>query len=598
MSGSLIRFKRGNKADLPKSATSGTPLWCEDTKELFVGTGNGVSKIGVTSNIIDNTSNLNLLGVTSNDSSVIKTNNLISISGSTINANNFNGLATKATSDSDGNIIKDTYAKKSELEGLSNYHPSILTPQWSDHLLEDISWLRGDNFTWHDGVAYSSIYDELYNEFTNPNSISKRILKTTPIDLPTFTSNTTSNITVSDSRENANLYTLMNGVTSMTLGLWSTYWFEINYNEETFLESYFIRADNNGSPEYPKDWVLVASNDGDDWIQIDEQVGQVFSLNQTKTYTVNCETKFKKYRLIFSNGIESSSNAELGRIGFKAHRILLDVNYLITPKGYKIFSAEYENYLINKFETDGIAWFYLIDTVNKRFKLPRTKYSFRCIRTNVGDDIEESIPNITGGNFFYENGYNEFFGAVYNSHTGTGSKGGMDNDNSVGRFDASRCSSAYKDGAPVQERATQMYLYFYSGQYSQSAIEQAAGINSELLNNKVDISNLVYIIPVIDFFIDGTSGYIVFSNGYCKQWGTIPFGATGGWTTGNVTFLKNFKDTNYSLVGRGNWSDAGSCDFRVNSMSVSGFSVTLAINTLTSHNGQWEASGMLEEGEY
>ncbi len=46
MSGSSIRFKRGNKADLPKSASSGTPLWCEDTKELYIGNGDGVVKIG------------------------------------------------------------------------------------------------------------------------------------------------------------------------------------------------------------------------------------------------------------------------------------------------------------------------------------------------------------------------------------------------------------------------------------------------------------------------------------------------------------------------------------------------------------------------
>jgi hypothetical protein len=33
-----------------------------------------------------------------------------------------------------------------------------------------------------------------------------------------------------------------------------------------------------------------------------------------------------------------------------------------------------------------------------------------------------------------------------------------------------------------------MYLYFYVGDYSQSAIEQTAGLNSELFNNKVDLN--------------------------------------------------------------------------------------------------------------
>ncbi len=45
MSGNL-QFRRGLKSALPTSALSGMPLWCTDTKELFIGTGSGVEKIG------------------------------------------------------------------------------------------------------------------------------------------------------------------------------------------------------------------------------------------------------------------------------------------------------------------------------------------------------------------------------------------------------------------------------------------------------------------------------------------------------------------------------------------------------------------------
>ena len=40
-----IRLRRGNRANLPASAPSGMPLWCEDTQELFIGTGDGVKLI-------------------------------------------------------------------------------------------------------------------------------------------------------------------------------------------------------------------------------------------------------------------------------------------------------------------------------------------------------------------------------------------------------------------------------------------------------------------------------------------------------------------------------------------------------------------------
>lgn len=41
-----IQFKRGLKKNLPNSADVGMPLWCTDSKELFMGTGTGVIKIG------------------------------------------------------------------------------------------------------------------------------------------------------------------------------------------------------------------------------------------------------------------------------------------------------------------------------------------------------------------------------------------------------------------------------------------------------------------------------------------------------------------------------------------------------------------------
>jgi len=41
----VIRFRRGNKSELPIAAPSGMPLWCEDTKKLYLGTDNGIEPI-------------------------------------------------------------------------------------------------------------------------------------------------------------------------------------------------------------------------------------------------------------------------------------------------------------------------------------------------------------------------------------------------------------------------------------------------------------------------------------------------------------------------------------------------------------------------
>ncbi|MBR1625514.1 MAG: hypothetical protein IJ681_00050 [Bacteroidales bacterium] len=41
-----IQFKRGLKQNLPYQEDVGTPLWCTDTNELYMGTGDGVTKVG------------------------------------------------------------------------------------------------------------------------------------------------------------------------------------------------------------------------------------------------------------------------------------------------------------------------------------------------------------------------------------------------------------------------------------------------------------------------------------------------------------------------------------------------------------------------
>lgn len=41
-----IQIKRGLSQNLPLSAPSGMPLWCEDTHELYFGTGHSIVKLG------------------------------------------------------------------------------------------------------------------------------------------------------------------------------------------------------------------------------------------------------------------------------------------------------------------------------------------------------------------------------------------------------------------------------------------------------------------------------------------------------------------------------------------------------------------------
>ena len=116
MSSTSIKFKRGNKADLPQSAPSGTPLWCEDSHELYMGTGNGVTKASKSDVVNDTTNSLSLMGVQSNDLAALKCDSQITMQGGILRALQFIGnLTGNATCDGNGNNIANTYATQEAL---------------------------------------------------------------------------------------------------------------------------------------------------------------------------------------------------------------------------------------------------------------------------------------------------------------------------------------------------------------------------------------------------------------------------------------------------------------------------------------------------
>ena len=180
------------------------------------------------------------------------------------------------------------------------------------------------------------------------------------------------------------------------------------------------------------------------------------------------------------------------------------ITFKRTPNGYKIALADQENAILNKYNSNGIAWYYILDPTNQRFKLPRTKFGFEGLRTSVGDDIEAGLPNITGsfgsGTLTKKadttNNSTEMLatsGAIlaWSSSNGSYINAASDTSwfaNGSLRLDASASNPIYGNSDTVQLPATQMYLYFYVGEYTESAEAQTAGLNAELFNNKLDLN--------------------------------------------------------------------------------------------------------------
>ena len=167
------------------------------------------------------------------------------------------------------------------------------------------------------------------------------------------------------------------------------------------------------------------------------------------------------------------------------------ITYKLATDGHKITTDE--TTVANIYTESGVAWYYILDTTNQRFKLPRTKYGFTGLRDTVGKYVEAGLPNITGGfglrtSLGVSDMESRQSGAFSYELLGDGSSTQSSGSDFGGKivFDASDSNAIYGNSTTVQPPATQMYLYFYVGQFSQSATEQTAGLNSELFNGKMD----------------------------------------------------------------------------------------------------------------
>lgn len=311
----------------------------------------------------------------------------------------------------------------------------LLTSIWADHKLNDVSYLRADNFTWHSGDVYVAAYEHLLNDY---NSLSTGVLYAYYAE---------------DAGETFYLRTDTPSVGDQLLDETGTPAYEA-YGEHKVKEIYddgsFARTATFPGNRYYR----VASKD------------IALSTPESKTETINGIT----------------------------------ITYYQAEDGHKICLADQEANVQRLYDATGVAWYYVLDTANKQFKLPRTQFGFTGLRDSVGGYVEAGLPNITGEIFAGGTyGFSAFTSAngAFKSGTHTDWRATTQQQNIAGAtegvyFDASRSNSTYGNSNTVQPEATQMYLYFYVGNYVRGLDEINIGVLSEKFNEKVDVdaSNL------------------------------------------------------------------------------------------------------------
>ena len=167
------------------------------------------------------------------------------------------------------------------------------------------------------------------------------------------------------------------------------------------------------------------------------------------------------------------------------------IQFYLADDGHKICPASQESNVLSIYNATGVAWYYIIDTTNQRFKLPRTKFGVTGIRSGVGNYVEAGLPNITGSSYGYVSSANRGASGALKMSGGSAKDatggGGWWVEGVTVSVDASASNSIYGASDTVQPKATEMYLYFYVGNFTQTALENTAGVTTETLNDKLDL---------------------------------------------------------------------------------------------------------------
>lgn len=306
----------------------------------------------------------------------------------------------------------------------------ILMPMWSDHLLNDMSWLRADTFSWQSGDVYKAAYEHLVGDLDTVQKLYCWLGEKMGDEYYTYSE-------------------------SPSVG-------------ETTTDGDAIRSiDRYGRPVVGAEY-LNRNPDGD--------------ILSTQTDTIGNIT----------------------------------ITYYLAQDGHKICLPDQESNIVALYEKTGAADYYLLDTTNKQFKLPR-KQKRKLIQAVKNTDgtwynlysdgwIEQGgtassgsssvvFPVAFSDTTYYFNADLESGGQGTTLHaissdyktTGCTVKEGQ---SGVAQRALTANAKWFACGYAAESAyasAGMRLEYYYVGNFEQSAIEQTAGLNAELFNGKADV---------------------------------------------------------------------------------------------------------------
>lgn len=262
------------------------------------------------------------------------------------------------------------------------------------------------------------------------------------------------------------------------------------------------------------------------------------------------------------------------------------VTYKLSPNGFKIADASQNDTILNLYESGEDAWFYIIDTVNRKFKLPREKsneykylyfyvgnYSRPDTEINLGilaelansQDLESVLASI---NEVKDTGIAELEATTASgvASVTTQTNAGVNEINAIANASKQDIETLANTGVSNVTSATNTGVQTVNttATDAKNAIQAIvdAGIPTATLETagivRPDGETITIVdgvissaggtgdaIVITEAYVNGANGYNVYSNGYCEQWGTATSSISAATT---ITLSKPFKNTSYNIV--------------------------------------------------
>lgn len=363
----------------------------------------------------------------------------------------YTGSVGELTMDTDNNDVR--IHDGSTLGGHPiGYHPDLLDWKWADHQLNDIQWLRADTFSWQDGGVYEAAYQHLEDEY---NAL--------PIDHASST---------------------------------------FVYNGDTY---FGFSAEDHLGDTHPFAYANIYSSPVN---IVYADTPFIYGLSSIYNGSGSSATNL---------GTVTGTDALTYRVPLLETIAGIKIMYYVAADGHKIVLDGMESAVTAIYAATGVAWYYILDTVNQRFKLPRRhSQEIVCSVKNADGSwyrlyadgwVEQGGQGIASSSTttvllpieMADTKYTATGGIIY-SGTSTGTVGFQFVKNTTSIVIGARWNGAFNNGLAVDWQVSgqsaidmssfqgsEKHLYFYVGAFTQTAIENTAGLNSSLFNDKADI---------------------------------------------------------------------------------------------------------------